>query len=99
MYRLTVQYETPADPEAFDAQYFGQHVPLCSGIPGLQATTFSKPKPAGPGTAPYLVAELDFEDEAAFKAAMGSPEMGAVAKDADTLPAGRVMFIGELSDS
>lgn len=99
MYRLTIQYETPADPAEFDEQYFGQHVPLCAGIPGLEASTFSKPKALGPGSAPHLVAELDFADEAAFKAAMRSPEMGAVAKDAETLPAQRVMFIGELSDS
>lgn len=99
MFRLTVQYETPADPAAFDEQYFGQHVPLCASIPGLRATTFSKPKVVGPGSAPYLVAELDFEDAGAFRAAMGSPEMAAVAEDADTLPAGRVMFTGELSDS
>lgn len=99
MYRMTIQYDAPADPAAFDEQYFGQHVPLCGGIPGLQATTFSKPAALGPGTAPYLIAELDFADEAAFKTAMRSPEMGAVANDADTLPAGRVMFVGELTTS
>lgn len=99
MYRLTIQYETPADPAEFDQQYFGQHVPLCADIPGLEASTFSKPKALGPGAAPYLVAELDFADEAAFKTAMRSPEMGAVAKDAETLTAERVMFVGELSES
>ena len=98
MYRLTIQYETPADPTAFDERYFGQHVPLCADLPGLKATTFSKPKVLGAGAAPYLVAELDFEDEAAYKAAMRSTEMGAVAKDAERLPAGRVMFVGQLSD-
>ncbi|KRA30015.1 MULTISPECIES: EthD family reductase [unclassified Nocardioides] len=98
MFRLTVQYDVPSDPATFDTQYFSQHVPLCASIPGLQATTFSKPRVVGPGTAPYLVAELDFEDVDSFKAAMASPEMGAVAADADTLPAGRVMFTGQLSD-
>ena len=43
--------------------------------------------------------QVDFEDEAALKAARESSEMGAARKHADTLPAGRVMFIGELSDS
>lgn len=97
MYRLTVQYERPADPAEFDAHYFGRHVQLCAVIPGLQASTFSKPRVIRPGMAPYLVAELDFADEAAFNGAMGSPEMAAVAKDAEALPAARVMFIGELS--
>lgn len=99
MYRLTIQYDAPADPAAFDDQYFGRHVPLCAGIPGLAASTFSKPRVLGEGTVPYLVAELDFTDRDAYKAAMGSAEMGAVAKDAETLPATRTMFVGELRDS
>lgn len=99
MYRLTVQYETPADPASFDEQYFGQHVPLCDGIPGLLGASFSKPQSLGPGAAPYLVAQLDFADAASFKAAMGSPEMGAVGKDAETLPAARIMFAGEVTTS
>lgn len=97
MYRLTVQYQPPTDATAFDEQYFGTHVRLCAGLPGLKAMTFSKPRVMGPGSAPYLVAELDFEDEAAFKGALGSREMGAVAKDAASLPAERVMFAGSLS--
>lgn len=96
MFRMTVQYATPADPEAFDRQYFDQHVPLCRPLPGLVGASFSKPEALGPGEAPYLVAHLDFADAAAFRAAMKSPEMAAVAKDAETLPAERVMFTGEV---
>lgn len=97
MFRLTVQYDTPADPEAFNKQYFDRHVPMCGSIPGLVAVSISKPEVAGPGIAPYLVAELDFPDSEAFKTAMRSPEMAAVAKDAETLPAGRVMFTGKVT--
>ncbi|HWU20926.1 MAG TPA: EthD family reductase [Nocardioides sp.] len=97
MYRMTIQYDAPADPEAFDRQYFEQHVPLCGPLPGLVGASFSKPAPLGPGTAPYLVAQLDFADLDAFKAAMKSPEMAAVGKDAETLPAGRTMFVGEVT--
>jgi uncharacterized protein (TIGR02118 family) len=96
MYRMTISYETPADPEAFDRQYFEQHVPLCRPLPGLVGATFSKPSPLGPGTAPYLVAQLDFADADAYKAAMRSPEMAVVAQDAETLPAARTMFVGEV---
>lgn len=99
MYRLTVQYETPTDPASFDEQYLGRHVPLCASIPGLRATTVSKPSAIGEGGAPYLVAELDFDDAASFRAAMRTPEMAAVAADADTLPAARTMFVGELTTS
>lgn len=98
MYRMTIQYDAPADPEAFDKQYFERHVPLCKPVPGLLAASFSKPSALGPGSAPYLVAQLDFADADAFKAAMRSPEMGVVAKDADTLPAERTMFTGEVTE-
>ena len=97
MHRLTIQYDAPADPEAFDQQYFDQHVPLCKPLPGLVAMSFSKPRALGPGTAPYLVAELDFADGEALKAALRSPEMAAVGKDAESLSADRVMFTGPVS--
>ena len=97
MHRLTIQYDTPVDPEAFDRQYFERHVPLCKPLPGLVAMSFSKPRTLGPGKAPYLVAELDFADGETLKAALRSPEMAAVADDAQTLQADRVMFTGEVS--
>jgi len=97
MYRLTIQYQTPADPEVFDRRYIEQHLPLCRPLPGLVGTSVSKPRALGPGTVPYLVAELDFADVDTFKTAMKSPEMAAVAKDAETLPAERVMFTGEVT--
>jgi uncharacterized protein (TIGR02118 family) len=97
MHRLTIQYQAPADPEAFDRRYFEQHVPLCRPLPGLRVASFSKPRVLGEGAAPYLVAELDFDGAAALKAALRSPEMAAVAADAETLPAQRVMFTGEVT--
>jgi uncharacterized protein (TIGR02118 family) len=96
MHRLTIQYAEPADPEAFDRQYFDQHVPLCKPLPGLRAATFSKPRALGRGFCPYLVAELDFEDAESLQTALKSPEMAAVAADAATLDAERVMFTGEV---
>jgi len=96
MHRLTIHYDTPADPEAFDKHYFEQHVPLCKPLPGLRNASFSKPRALGPGSVPYLVAELDFDDADALKVALRSPEMAAVGADAETLPAGRTMFTGEV---
>ncbi|OPX13276.1 EthD family reductase [Mycobacterium sp. AT1] len=96
MHRLTIQYQTPEDADAFDRRYFDQHVPLCHPLPGLRAASFSKPSALGDGVAPYLVAELDFDDAAALKTALRSPEMAAVAADAATLPVARVMFTGEI---
>ena len=96
MHRLTIQYAAPADPEAFDQRYFEQHVPLCLPLPGLKGASFSKPRALGGGDVPYLVAELDFDDLDALKVALKSPEMAAVAADAEQLPATRVMFTGEV---
>lgn len=96
MHRMTIQYDAPADPDAFDSQYFGRHVPLCRTIPGLRRASFSKPRALGPGKAPYLVAELDFDDADALQAALRTPEMSKVAEDAETLPASRVMFTGDV---
>jgi uncharacterized protein (TIGR02118 family) len=94
-HRLTIQYDAPADPEAFDTHYFERHVPLCRPLPGLRAATFSKPRGLG-GPAPYLVAQLDFDDAEALKAALRSAEMAAVGADAETLEATRIMFTGEV---
>jgi ribonuclease I len=51
---------------------------------------------SGPGACPHLVAELDFDDAESLKTALKSPEMAAVAADAATLDAERVMFTGEV---
>jgi uncharacterized protein (TIGR02118 family) len=96
MHRLTIQYAEPADREAFDRQYFDQHVALCKPLPGLRAAAFSKPRVLGQGGCPYLVAELDFDDAESLRTALKSPEMAAVAADAATLDAERVMFTGEV---
>jgi uncharacterized protein (TIGR02118 family) len=95
-HRLTIQYAEPTDPEAFDKHYFEHHVALCKPLPGLLAASFSKPRALGGGAVPYLVAELDFADADSLKAALRSPEMAVVGKDAETLEAERVMFTGEV---
>jgi uncharacterized protein (TIGR02118 family) len=99
MHRLSIQYAEPADPETFDKHYFERHIPLCKPLPGLLSASFSKPRALGPGAVPYLVAELDFADGDALKAALTSPEMAAVAADAAALEAERVMFTGEVVSS
>lgn len=90
MHRLTVSYSAPADAdifdgEAFDADYHAGHVPLASKMPGLRRFVLSHPRPLGPGEAPYLVAELWFDDVEALKAAQRSSEGAAAAADAARL--------------
>ena len=99
MYRLTIEYSGPVDPETFDRHYRDVHVPLVRALPGLARFTTSKPRALG-GEAPYLVAELWFEDGDAMKAAMKSTEMAAAAADAQTFEVERmVMFTGEVTEA
>ena len=95
-HRLTIQYATPNEPDAFEAHYFDVHVPLCRPLPGLVSAKFERPQPLGPGQVPYLVAQLDFPDAAALQAALRSPEMAALATDSTNLPADKVMFTSEV---
>ncbi|WP_341925838.1 EthD family reductase [Nocardioides psychrotolerans] len=102
MHRLTIEYTAPADVEAFEAHYRDVHVPLVNGLPGLRRFVTSHPRGLG-GDAPYLVAELWFDDAESMASALKTPEMGATATDADALcaatgVASRLMFTGDLVD-
>lgn len=97
MYQLTALYNHPEDAAAFDKHYTEVHAELAKKIPGLQRYTLSHPGPGPDGAAPpyYLVAVLEFEDEAAFGAAMGGPEgQAAVADLANFAGAGVTLLTG-----
>ncbi len=96
MHRVTIQYAVPEDPAAFDERYFDQHVPLVAPIPGLRAFSWSKPRPMGGPQSVYLVAQLDFEDEASMRAALASPEMQVAGSDAAAIGVPMTMFSGEV---
>lgn len=104
MHRMTIQYAAPADAAGFDTHYRDVHVPLASKLPGLRRFTLSRPRALGPGDAPYLVAELWFDDADAMKAALKSPEMGETGADAEHMREafgvpGMTMFTGEVEES
>jgi uncharacterized protein (TIGR02118 family) len=80
---MIVIYRTPKDPAAFDAHYYGVHVPLAKRLPGLQKYEVSRRPimtPAG-DPEPYLVGILYFEDVAAMQRAFATPEGRACAAD------------------
>jgi len=83
MYKLIALYREPPDPAAFDRHYDEIHAPLARQIPGLSRLIVHRAvTPPWGGPSPYyLVAELQFPDEATFHAAMASPENRATAKD------------------
>lgn len=98
MYRITIEYGTPTDTEAFDAHYTEVHMPLASSLPGLRRFSTSHPRGFG-SVAPYFVAELWFDDAEALKTAAKSPEMAETAADAQTFDVtSMTMFSGEVHE-
>ena len=82
MAKVLVLYNQPADPAAFDKYYFENHVPLANTMPGVRAFRCNQgPVGAILGSAPYLVAELEFDSLEAIQAALQSPEGQATAAD------------------
>jgi uncharacterized protein (TIGR02118 family) len=101
MVRFLVVYETPDDADAFDQHYREVHIPLAKKLPGLRRYTVSRDTAPVRGGEPfYLVAELDWDDMDALRAAFASPEGQATARDvAGLAPDGRVRsMIFELQD-
>jgi uncharacterized protein (TIGR02118 family) len=97
VFQLTVLYNHPEDPAEFDRYYDGVHAPLASKLPGLQRYTMARPGPGMDGSAPayHLVAVLDWEDEAAFGAAVQSEQGQAVLADVPNFAgAGYTMLAG-----
>jgi uncharacterized protein (TIGR02118 family) len=98
VFQLTVLYNHPEDPAAFDKHYDEVHAPLAATVPGLQRYTVSRPGPDADGNQPpyHLVAVLEFESEAAFGAGMSGPEgQAAVADLPNFAGAGTTMLTGE----
>ena len=98
MAKLFAIYQQPADASAFDAYYFGTHVPLAKTIPGLRSYEVTKGDVMGMAGkhAVYLVAILEFESMAAIGVAMASAQGQAAAADlANFASAGVEIMMGE----
>lgn len=95
MFQLFVLYDQPADAAAFDEYYDGVHTPLARAIPGLRRLTVARPSAGPDGSAPawHLVATLEFDDQAAFDAGMGSEQGQAVVADLPHFAAAGVTLV------
>ena len=70
MIKYVALYRTPDDPEQFDADYFGTHVPIVNDTPGLVRTELAKVTRMVVGEpAYYVMAELYFDSVDSMKAA------------------------------
>lgn len=83
MYRVSVLYGTPTDPEAFDQYYRDVHIPLAKQMKGLTrwTLTWTSAQDGDLGDGIYLVADLYAEDKNAMDAIFASPEGQAAAAD------------------
>src|SRR5438309_818063 len=89
MIKLIALFTRPDDVEAFEQHYNEVHLPLIRQVPGLRKLVVNNvwgapPPPRPPAPPPpdyYKIAEMWFDDRAAFDAAMASPENRAAGKD------------------
>ena len=89
MAQVLVLYNTPADPTAFGRYYHQNHIPLAKKIPGLRSYLISNgPVQALAGSAPHLVATLNFDSMADLSAALVSSEGQAAAADLTNFASG-----------
>jgi uncharacterized protein (TIGR02118 family) len=100
MYKLTVVYDMPSDPDSFRAHYRDTHIPLVRALPGVRRINYSFDlESLGEEPAPFCLFEAWFDDAAALGAAMTSPEGERTAADvsnfSDALP---LMFHGPATE-
>lgn len=82
VYRLTVLYPPPADPQHFRKYYVEHHLPLAAQLPGLRAMRYGFDLATFDGPSPYFaIWEGEFDSADAVADAMGSPQGRAVAED------------------
>jgi uncharacterized protein (TIGR02118 family) len=94
VHRLLVLYPPPSDPEHFRSYYEGTHLPLAAKLPGLRGYRYSVDIAAAEGASPYYcVFEADFDDAAAYAAAMESPDGQAVRADVPNYATGGVVVL------
>ena len=94
MHRLLVLYPPPTDPDHFRSYYQDTHLPLVAKLPGLRGYRFSFDVAAAEGESPYLcVFEADFDDAAAYSAAMASPTGQAVRADVPNYATGGAVVL------
>lgn len=97
MKKMIALYKAPGDADAFMDHYKTTHMLLVEKIPGLVKTELTRIDRTFMGDqGNFLIAEMYFEDEESFKAALKSPENAATGADLTNFAEGIVtVMIGE----
>jgi len=92
--KITVIYDNPQDPEAFEAAYREQ-VALARAVPGVQRLETSKvwPKEDGSPTPAYRLVDLYFADYDAASAAVTTAEAGELLSSVFAAATGGVRIV------
>lgn len=95
MFRLTVLYGHPTDPDAFDRYYHAVHIPLAKKMKGLKGWTIGKCQPVNPGEKPayYMFVGLHTDTRAEMEAILESPEGKAAVADVPKFATGGCTFL------
>lgn len=94
MYRLTVLYGHPENPQAFDEHYTSTHIPLAKKMAGLTGWTIGHCEAAAGDEKPpyYMIVGLYAESREALEAILASPEGQATVADVRNFATGGAWF-------
>ena len=94
--KITIVYDNPTDPEAFEAAYGADQLEAARKVPGYVRLEASKvwPKEDGSPTPAYRMVDLYYPDYDAASVAVTTPEAGAFFQAMAKLSTGgvRVLF-------
>ena len=87
--KITIIFDNPTDPEAFEEAYATGHLALARALPGLLRLEAAKvwPKEDGSPTPAYRIVDLYFADYDAASRAVTTAEAGAWFGDVQRLGA------------
>ena len=93
--KITVIYDNPTDPDAFEAAYAAEQLEAARRIPGYIRFEASKvwPKEDGSPTPAHRMIDLYYPDYDAASAAVTTPEFGAFAEALGRLATGGVRIL------
>jgi uncharacterized protein (TIGR02118 family) len=94
MYRVTIVYNHPTDPDAFDAHFSSTHLPLVREVPSVKKFAYGKCESLdGNPTGAYALAQLYFESKDEAGQAFGSPQGQAAAGDIGSFATGGITML------
>lgn len=95
MYRVSVLYGTPEDPQAFDDYYENVHIPIARKMKGLTRWTLTRVDDQNGDVTPgiHLVADLYTRTKEEMDAVLASPEGQAASADVANFATGGATFL------